>query len=144
MAVAGLLWAVTIAKFVIGTWDVFVNQLDDYEAILAMIVGVVGITIEPFAVAVAMVACALGLWRRHKWARMMFLCVGGLHLIWLISSQLFAKAMGYPSIGGNSPFSFPWLGLIVFTTAILYLYLRVPKTYFREASPTAVIPISKS
>ena len=34
--------------------------------------------------------------------------------------------------------------MLCFSAVILYLYLRVPETYFREAAPTTIIKIQKS
>lgn len=103
--------------------------------------------IEPFVMSFGILLCAAGLWYRHKWARVVFLCGGLLHFGWLVGSQLIVwveRGVFGSTIFDNRPFFIPWLDMLCFSAVILYLYLRVPETYFREAAPTTIIKIPKS
>ena len=103
--------------------------------------------IEPFVMSFGILLCAAGLWYRHKWARVVFLCGGLLHFGWLVGNQLIVwveRDIFGSTIFGDRPFFIPWLDMLCFSAVILYLYLRVPETYFREAAPTTIIKIQKS
>ena len=103
--------------------------------------------IEPFVMSFGILLCAAGLWYRHKWARVVFLCGGLLHFGWLVGSQLIVwveRNIFGSTIFGNRPFFIPWLDMLCFSAVILYLYLRVPTTYFRKAALTTIIKMPKS
>ena len=66
---------------------------------------------------------------------------------WLVGSQLIVwveRGVFGSTIFDNRPFFIPWLDMLCFSAVILYLYLRVPETYFRKAAPATIINIQKS
>ena len=134
-----LLMIIAMGKLA-GSWERFEWEMLEVYRISPRIVFIHFIlgSIEPFAVSFGILLCAAGLWYRHKWARVVFLCGGLLHLGWLVGSQFGS------TIFGNRPFFIPWLDMLCFSTVILYLYLRVPETYFHKAAPTTIIKMPKS
>ena len=148
-----LLMIIAMGKLA-GSWERFEWERFEWEMLevyrisprIVFIHFILG-SIEPFAVSLGILLCAAGLWYRHKWARVVFLCGGLLHFGWLVGSQLIVwveRDIFGSTIFDNRTFFIPWLDILCFSAVILYLYLRVPETYFREADPTTIIKIQKS
>ena len=84
-----LLMIIAMGKLA-GSWERFEWEMLEVYRISPRIVFshfILG-SIEPFAVSFGILLCAAGLWYRHKWARVVFLCGGLLHFGWLVGSQL--------------------------------------------------------
>ncbi|AZR59377.1 hypothetical protein [Eikenella corrodens] len=112
-----------------GSWEGFEWEMLEVYRISPRIVFIHFIfrMIEPFAVSFGILLCAAGLWYRHKWARVVFLCGGLLHFGWLVCSQLIVwveRDIFGSTIFDNRPFFIPWLDTLLHRHSPLSLLTR--------------------